>query len=210
MSALITREYQGQSFVFRDDGYFNMTKAAQAYGKETKEFLRLPSTIEYIEALEKVGNSHVYEAGRGRSGGTWAYPKLAVAFARWLDVKFAVFCNMVIDDILRGKAELTITKPAESSVARLSQTYLESLEELVKSMKAQEELQQQNAVLVEANKQMLAKADAFDAYPDTACHLSTTEAAAALKYGSAIRLNRFMRELGCGSTRTATSPPSWP
>ena len=47
------------------------------------------------------------EKKRGRTGGTWAHPKLAVFFARWLDVKFAVFCDMVIDDILNKKAELT-------------------------------------------------------------------------------------------------------
>lgn len=33
-------------------------------------------------------------------GGTWFHPKLAVAFARWLDVKFAVWCDMQIEKIL--------------------------------------------------------------------------------------------------------------
>lgn len=97
-TALITREYNGNVFHFREDGYFNMTKAAKAFGKEVKEFLRLPATVEYVAALEKVGISHVYEARQGRNGGTWGHPKLAVFYARWLDVKFAVFCDMVIDD----------------------------------------------------------------------------------------------------------------
>jgi len=110
---LIIREYNGNVFHFREDGYFNMTKAAKAFGKEAKEFLRLPTTVEYVAALEKVGISPVYEARQGRNGGTWGHPRFAVSFARWLDVQFAVFCDMVIDDILNKKAELVVTKPAE-------------------------------------------------------------------------------------------------
>lgn len=36
-------------------------------------------------------------------GGTWLHPKLAVAFARWLDDDFAVWCDAQIDNIVRGK-----------------------------------------------------------------------------------------------------------
>lgn len=36
-------------------------------------------------------------------GGTWLHPKLAVHFARWLDPKFAVWCDAQIDNLLRGK-----------------------------------------------------------------------------------------------------------
>jgi hypothetical protein len=38
-------------------------------------------------------------------GGTWFHPKLAVAFARWLDVEFSVWCDMQIDALLRGKTD---------------------------------------------------------------------------------------------------------
>lgn len=118
---LITKTFNNVPFVFRDDGWFNMTKAAKAFGKETKEFLRLPSTVEYVDALKSVvGKSHVYTATAGwhlnPDVGTWAHPKLAVFFARWLDVRFAVWCDAMIEDILKGKAEVVITKPAESAV----------------------------------------------------------------------------------------------
>lgn len=59
--------------------------------------------------------------------GTWGDPKLAVFYARWLDVKFALFCDMVIDDILNKKAELTITKPAESMAMKVPQSFPVSL-----------------------------------------------------------------------------------
>lgn len=39
----------------------------------------------------------------GRGGGTWLHPKLAVAFARWLDMRFAVWCDLHIDALLRGE-----------------------------------------------------------------------------------------------------------
>ena len=105
---LITRQFEGKTFTFREDGYFNMTKAAKEYGKRTAKFLELPSTKEYMEALEasvrKSDLKPLVETTRGNGNlpqvGTWGHPKLAVFFARWLDVRFAVFCDMVIDDIL--------------------------------------------------------------------------------------------------------------
>ncbi|BDX17865.1 hypothetical protein MFKK_06750 [Halopseudomonas aestusnigri] len=104
-----------------------MTKAAKAFGKDVYEFLRLPSTVEYTEALTGIFPDKEIVIRKRGSGlhpqvGTWGHPKLAVFFARWLDVKFAVFCDMVIDDILNKKAELTITKPEESAAMALPKT----------------------------------------------------------------------------------------
>lgn len=121
---IITRDYNGNVFHFREDGYFNMTKAAKAFGKDVKEFFKNKSTTEYLDALAVSGGKSTEQdlvsirkgAGRHAIVGTWGHPKLAVFFARWLDIKFAVFCDMVIDDILNKKAELTITKPEESAV----------------------------------------------------------------------------------------------
>ncbi len=36
-------------------------------------------------------------------GGTWLHPKLAVRFAQWLDVDFAVWCDEQIDALIRGR-----------------------------------------------------------------------------------------------------------
>lgn len=41
----------------------------------------------------------------GRGGGTWLHPKLAVAFARWLDLKFAIWADLHIDALLRGELD---------------------------------------------------------------------------------------------------------
>lgn len=102
MNSLITREHNGAAFTFREDGYFNITKAAQHFGKEGKAFLRLASTRAYIEEMSKVRFPHLLEVTRGRNGSIWARPKLAVFFARWLDVRFAVWCDMQIEETPSG------------------------------------------------------------------------------------------------------------
>ena len=95
------------------------------------------------------------DAKVGRNGGTWAHPKLAVFFARWLDTKFAVFCDMVIDDILNKKAELTITQPAESMAMKVPQSFPEAL-------RLAAELAEKNEQLALENKEMAPKAVVFD------------------------------------------------
>ncbi len=95
--ALITKEWDNKTFLFREDGYFNMTKAAQAFGKDVREFFKLKSTSEYTEELAGLmrGNPLIkVQRGSGKlpQVGTWGHPKLAVFFARWLNVRFAVAC----------------------------------------------------------------------------------------------------------------------
>lgn len=102
----LTRTFNNAPFVFREDGWFNMTKAAKHFGKRMDNFWSSNATYEYISQLndpEQPCNSRVavdevevdepwrqsrdkhVKAVRGQ--GTWAHPKLAVFFARWLDVE---------------------------------------------------------------------------------------------------------------------------
>jgi hypothetical protein len=122
---LITRNYNDLTFTFRADGYFNMTKAAKHFGKRMQNFFANDSYKEYLDALNQLtGKSASWtDANAGCKGGTWAHPKLAVFFARWLDVRFAVWCDAMIEDILKGNAEVLITKPKESAVLALPQDY---------------------------------------------------------------------------------------
>lgn len=125
MNSLITREHNGAAFTFREDGYFNMTKAAKHYGKDLSNFMRSPDTRDYIEALSvHFTDKGVVEVQRG-SGlllqvGTWAHPKLAVFFARWLDVRFAVWCDMQIDDILHGRSVVVPVQQAQAPAVTLT------------------------------------------------------------------------------------------
>lgn len=135
---------------------FNCSAAAKKFGKDLSNFTRSPETVEYLDALaNSVKSTDLIESQRGRNGGTWAHPKLAVFFARWLDVKFAVFCDMVIDDILNKKAELTITQPAESMAMKVPQSFPEAL-------RLAAELAEKNERLALENKEMAPKAVVFD------------------------------------------------
>lgn len=105
--ALITAEYEGRSYSFRADGWFNATQAAKRYGNDVHEWVRLPETKRYLAALERTyGKIPYVETSRARAdrgGGTWLHPKLAVRFSRWLDVDFEIWCDMQIEKILRGE-----------------------------------------------------------------------------------------------------------
>lgn len=72
-----------------------------------------------LATLKSAKNAEYLTASRGRYGGTWAHPKLAVFFARWLDVRFAVWCDAVIEDIIKGVAQVTIKEPEKSAALAL-------------------------------------------------------------------------------------------
>lgn len=165
---LINKEWEGKKFTFREDGYFNMTKAAKQFGKDLDAFRKRVDVQEYVQELENVmenpnseGASEletkVIFANKGRYGGTWAHPKLAVFFARWLDVRFAVACDAMIEDILTGAAELDIVKPEESATLALPDTHIKAVEQLLGELK-------KNQLLTETNKELNIKLDSSKEY----------------------------------------------
>jgi len=110
-------------FSFTADAWFNATEAAKYFGKYLTHWLDNAETLEYLRALDEVLTGQPSEISntrksvylktrRGAGGGTWLHPKLAVSFARWLDAKFGVWCDLRIDHILRsgiqaqGRADL--------------------------------------------------------------------------------------------------------
>jgi len=113
MPNLVKVDYNELAVSFTEDGWFNATKAAEKFGKRVDNWLRLDETKEYIAALERYRNpSEVRDSNttkngflrtrRGQNGGTWLHPDLAVLFARWLDIDFAVWCDRQIKAIISG------------------------------------------------------------------------------------------------------------
>lgn len=112
-NSIVTLQYNDQIAVnFTNNAWFNATEVAKNFGKKTNDWLRLESTKEYIACLEElamrenpasVENQLVRteKGGSNGGGGSWFHPKLAVSFARWLDVRFAVWCDMQIDKLLK-------------------------------------------------------------------------------------------------------------
>lgn len=107
MNNVIPFHYQGKAVRFNSDGWINAGDAAGQFGKRVDHWLANAETKQYINALAEALNTRdsgdLILSRRGRGGGTWLHPKLAVAFARWLDVKFAVWCDLHIDALLRGE-----------------------------------------------------------------------------------------------------------
>ncbi|HFB8481576.1 TPA: KilA-N domain-containing protein [Neisseria gonorrhoeae] len=98
---------------FRQDGFLNATAIASHFGKLPKDYLKSEQTQQYISALAEnlsVRRKILTEANQivivkrgGSEQGTWLHPKLAIHFARWLNPKFAVWCDEQIEILLNGK-----------------------------------------------------------------------------------------------------------
>ncbi|MBK5355049.1 KilA-N domain-containing protein [Pseudomonas sp. TH41] len=127
---LITKDWQGKTFTFREDGYFNMTKAAREFGKNLSNFKAAAETIAFCHELSKAMDFiSLLEVTKGRYGATWGHPKLAVKFACWLDVRFEVACMLMIEDILKGVAVVTMEKPEESASVAYAKALAGALEQ---------------------------------------------------------------------------------
>ncbi|QZA82556.1 KilA-N domain-containing protein [Deefgea piscis] len=104
---IITADFNNALFQFTKDGWFNATDAAERFGKRPNDWLSLDETTNYIEALNSFSNTsqngNWIKTRRGNNGGTWLHPKLAIRFAQWLDVRFAVWCDSQIDALIHGK-----------------------------------------------------------------------------------------------------------
>lgn len=120
--------YEGHNISYRDDGWFNATEASAKFDKTPAEWLRLPSTTQYLDALKrKYGNFPYSTAKRGSGGGTWFHPKLAVAFARWLDPDFAVWCDEQIDRLIRSKDNWSKARHLSAAGAKLQCAMLQEV-----------------------------------------------------------------------------------
>ena len=108
MVKLIKADFDGQVMQFNDSGWFNATVAADRFGKRPVNWLELDSTVRYMDSMSsalKVDKSDLLDIKKGRGGGTWMHPKLAISFARWLSDDFAVWCDLQIDKIIHGERE---------------------------------------------------------------------------------------------------------
>jgi len=83
--------------------YINATRLAQQFKKDVREWLKNKETKEYIKVLNE-GNYPQLKAvfaKKGRYGGTYLHSDLSIFFFRWLDIKFAVQCDMYIKETIQ-------------------------------------------------------------------------------------------------------------
>lgn len=98
----------------------NATAIAAHFGKQPRDYLKTEQTQQYIAALAEnlsvktkiltKENQIVSVKRGGDEQGTWLHPKLAIHFARWLDPKFAVWCDEQIEQLLSGSLQPKLAK----------------------------------------------------------------------------------------------------
>lgn len=132
MQNIITRNYLGNNIQFKMvDGhvYANATSMCKAFGKEVKNWTRLDQTQELVDELKRSSDvSHdlivIKQGGKATEQGTWIHEKLVLDLARWLNVKFRVWCDEQIVTLLRdGKVEIK-QKPLTPAEFLLQQAQL--------------------------------------------------------------------------------------
>ena len=116
MNSIQNLSFNSVTVSFRQDGFLNASAIAKHFGKAPKDYLKSEQTQQYIAALAEnlskgrkiplEENQLVIVKHGGNQSGTWLHPKLAIHFARWLDPRFAVWCDEQIEHILSGSLKL--------------------------------------------------------------------------------------------------------
>lgn len=101
----------------QSDGFDTMINATEMWksmgglkNKQPYEFLRLPSTIEYLEAFKSEPGKFRFTPvltikgnySDGTRQGTWMHRWVAIRYAQWLNPKFAIWVDSKIDELLRN------------------------------------------------------------------------------------------------------------
>ena len=134
---LMTRDYEGHAVTFNGNGWINATTEAAKHNKRVDHWLANQDTKEYMDALcsmtdtRKSGYVKTSKATLANGGGTWLHPKLAVTFARWLDPKFAVWCDVQIDALIRGKDDWMNKRHAIASSTKVQSAMLQEVRQQI-------------------------------------------------------------------------------
>lgn len=101
-------EFDGTPVTFKNENgvvYVNATELGKSSGKRPYEYLRLSSTIQYMQALEtttgKSRTDFFMSTVGGTAPGTWLNEDLALHFAQWISPAFYVKCNQHIKELLK-------------------------------------------------------------------------------------------------------------
>lgn len=92
--------------VANGDVMVNATEMAKSFGKKPAKWLELPSTISLLDVLRCVRKFHTSMAQTvmgtpTTGGGTWMHEDVALEFARWLNPRFAIWCNDRIKELVK-------------------------------------------------------------------------------------------------------------
>ncbi|SBW12709.1 conserved hypothetical protein [uncultured Alphaproteobacteria bacterium] len=98
----------------------DMWKAAGADpSRRPVEWLRSAEAIRFVEFLaettgEKVGDSHLFQVAKGRTGSTTAHWQIGLAYAKYLSPDFHMWCNTVVREKMEGRSvSVDVLTPGE-------------------------------------------------------------------------------------------------
>ena len=108
MGLLNIFEYNGNSVSFKRNGsitYVNATEMGRIFNKQSSDFTKTSYCHDFMRALSETKNIRsadllIVIRGGNLKQGTWMHPDLAIEFARWLEPKFAIWCNDRIKELM--------------------------------------------------------------------------------------------------------------
>ena len=126
--------------------YINATRLARQFGKDRRQlekFLKTKSFLEYEKALFKViqkGDFKIRElplrfTKKGKTGGTYLHSDVVIVFLRWLDIKFAVQCDMYIKKMIQKTHNEKIEAEATAKANKDNDEWLEAREKAKETRK---------------------------------------------------------------------------
>lgn len=123
MNTLQVFSYSDNPVTFKDvQGavFINATEMAKPFSKRPAKWIELPSTQEFLTSLNDIRISNNRDFSNVRKsdtsnnsfiktvmgsplngGGTWMHEDVALEFSRWLNPRFAIWCNDRIKELMR-------------------------------------------------------------------------------------------------------------
>ena len=129
MIKLIPLKYQVSAIYADSDAWFNATVIAALFDKRVNDWLNLKETQDYITRLNSQSNTSQngiwWKTKRGNNGGTWLHRKLAVKFAGWCDLDFAIWCDEQIATMLSDGKTWQKHRAELASITTLRNRFIE-------------------------------------------------------------------------------------
>lgn len=124
-NSLVTPEFHGATIRLEDtENMMCLTDMWKASGSSSTKkpiiFLRQEPIVELIGQIKKVTPHHLLvKSEKGRTGGTWAHVKIALAYAKFLSPEFHLWALQVIQDRIEEdqNPELGIQRSRERAIA---------------------------------------------------------------------------------------------
>lgn len=154
MNELVIKDYLGNGVAFKNikgEIYANATEMAKIFNKQPSDWTKLKSTKEYIELLEgseevPMGNSIII-INDGFNNGTYVHEKLILDYSRWLDMKFRIWADKAISELIREG--FVSIQPQFKAPTTLKEALLLALEQQEKIEQLEVENNKKDVQLVE-------------------------------------------------------------